>query len=185
VLLKVIGLDIDNPLAYQKAYISTELKELFSLLRHRRVGGSVLANAQVRAAVAGKKIDPEDDQSGSGVQRRSLEEDSDCPICFDELTDRCQLTYCRAACGANFHADCIRRWLSQPTLSSGAHSLCPTCRQPWIFADGATKQAEGSNDEGNENYGSLQGLSPDRDTSTYYQGGYYGSPSYYKRRRRR
>ena len=179
--LKVIGLDISDPLSYQKAYLSSELEVLFEKLRTRRVGGAVLANAKVRAAVTGTSIpEDDDDKNGNNNKRRSLEDgDADCPICFDALTglpDH-QLTYCRGTCGANFHADCIRRW-----LAASSHQGCPNCRQPWqqdaeAGAAGVTSNARRAASEGYANYGALQGQSPVRDTSTYY------SPGYYKRRR--
>lgn len=176
VLLKVVGLDISDPLSFQKAYLTSELERLFEKLRARRVGGTVLANERVRAAVAAGEP-PVPEEGGGSNRRRSLEDDggADCPICFDALTgapaDR--LTYCRAACGANFHADCIRRW-----LAASSHQGCPNCRQPWQHGGGGGAGSPGAqNDEGYANYGSLQGQSSVRDTSTYY------SPSYYKRRR--
>jgi Ring finger domain/SWIM zinc finger len=186
VLLKVAGLGLDNPLAYQKAYISTELKELFGILRLRRVGGSsVLANARVRAAVAsaqGTSIDSsndtaanEADDANGGVQRRSLQEgeDNDCPICFDDLAQEPEhkLTYCRGTCGTNFHAACITRWFS---AGNSAHKNCPNCRQVWIIDSQQATTSGGANssgadEEGYLNVASLQGLSRERDTSTYYK----------------
>jgi len=171
VALKVIGLDISDPLSYQKAYITSELDELFQKLRTRRVGGTVLANERVRAAVAGGTSPPEE-----STKRRTLEAgDSDCPICFDDLSScpETQLTFCRTSCGFNFHADCIRRW-----LSTGQNRGCPNCRQPWqhAAAAGASPAAANRSPEGYANYGDLQGQSSVRDTSTYY------SPSYKRRR---
>lgn len=181
VLLKVVGLDFrTNPLAYQKAYVVSELKQLFAILRSRRVGGTVLANARVRAAVLGAggtaaHASLDNDSSSGVVQRRSLaNDDSDCPICFDDLTGEpdSRLAFCRGTCGANFHAECIRHWLGASVRKS-----CPHCRQPWL-GEGAAKEGN-SNSEGYANFGGLQGQSPVRDTSTYRS----YSP-YYKRQRR-
>ena len=171
VSLKVIGLSSSDPLSYQKAYVTSELETLFEKLRHRRVGGTVLANEQVRAAVTGEPMptetdsDHHDDDPTSHARRRSLDDgDADCPICYDTLQDcpASQLTFCRSTCGANFHADCIQKWLSQ-----GRNKGCPTCRQPWQHA--ATSAAAAVRiREGYVNYGALQGQSADRDTSTYH-----------------
>lgn len=151
ILLKVMGLSPTNPLSYQKAYLSEELQELYTILRTRRVGGSVRANALVCAAAASGQSAP-----AQGVTRRELTpDDSDCPICFDTLDDG-SVTFCRGACGANFHAACIQRWLSQ------SRSGCPNCRQPWL-KDGEKK------DGGYTNLGALQGQSAVRDTSTYHK----------------
>jgi Ring finger domain/SWIM zinc finger len=183
VLLKVIGLEVSNPLAYQKAYISSELNELFTILRTRRVGGTILANDQVRAAVAAAVAAAPGSSSStdlssssslvesSFVQRRSLLEDSDCPICFDDLTHEpeSKVTYCRGTCGANFHEACIRRWLSAMTFSS--KPSCPHCRQVWVDENGTTTTTKGTTKIPAEstytNLGSLQGLSPVRDSGTY------------------
>jgi Ring finger domain/SWIM zinc finger len=165
ILLKVMGLSPNNPLSYQKAYITSELEELFTILRTRRVGGSVLANAQVRAAVLHPS--PDTAEAASGVPRRQLTpDDSDCPICFDTLLNEAEskLTYCRGTCGANFHAACLSRWLRSQTAHQ---STCPNCRQPWVGAENPNVQpAVGK--EAYTNLGALQGQSPARDTSTYH-----------------
>jgi hypothetical protein len=186
VLLKVIGLDVSNPLAYQKAYISSELNELYTILRTRRVGGTIMANDQVRAAVAAGAaapsqntalVDPSSSVESSSVPRRSLLEDSDCPICFDDLTKEpeSKVTFCRGTCGANFHEACIRRWLSAMTLSKPS---CPHCRQEWVDENGTTGGRKKSipADTTYTNLGSLQGLSSVRDASTY--------SSYHNKKRR-
>jgi Ring finger domain len=217
VLVKVIGLSTNDPLSFQKAYLPSEVHHLLQLARERRVGGSVLANRQVQEqfakvvvqSVSGEQNDNNsnehiDDEYHHGVvQRRSLEQDSDCPICFDEMTDLSETTYCRAQCGFNFHSKCIRLWCQRTTTTtttatstgtSGA--TCPACRQPWQEEDddstaaAAAAEAASSNnkrraainEEGYVNLGRLQGQSPQRDSSTYYNspwrnngggGGYY------------
>jgi Ring finger domain/SWIM zinc finger len=164
ILLKVMGLSASNPLSYQKAYLTSELEELYTILRTRRVGGSVLANAQVRAAAR----QPEGTVAtvSDGVPRRVLTpDDSDCPICFDTLWQEAasKLTYCRGTCGANFHAACLSRWLRS---QSGHQSSCPNCRQLWVGAE--NPRAALPNNEAYTNLGALQGQSPVRDTSTYH-----------------
>ena len=82
ILLKVIGLAPDNPLAFQKGYTSGEIIELLTLLHQRRVGGGrYLANEQVLSnysrvmageggAISSHKILPED-TNVKAVQRRA------------------------------------------------------------------------------------------------------------------
>ena len=182
VLLKVIGLEVSNPLAYQKAYVSSELNELYTILRTRRVGGTILANDQVRAAVVAAASQNGSsttdisstssttllDDQPSSVQRRSLLDDSDCPICFDDLTHEpeSKVTFCRGTCGANFHEACIRRWLSAMTL---AKPSCPHCRQLWVEENGRSTKGNPKipAETTYTNLGSLQGLSHVRDSSTY------------------
>jgi Ring finger domain/SWIM zinc finger len=128
VLLKVIGLDPQSPLVYQSAYLETELQQIFALMTCRRVGGSVMASGQVRESYASLKSEDEKGHAVEGVNRKSLDDDADCPICFDTMEPGASLAYCRAACGTNFHSDCIQRWLGQG--KKGA-ATCPNCRQTW------------------------------------------------------
>lgn len=176
ILIKVIGLNQSNPLSYQKAYVTSELKTLFEMLQSRRVGGGDGVQAcecvqESYAKLLAKDTESDDknnDQDNGGIKRRSLDEYSDCPICFDTMNanDISKITYCRAACGTNFHADCIRRWC----LQHGSNATCPNCRQSWVGVENPTKGKK--KDEGFVNLGHLQGQSRTRDTSTY------NSPSY-------
>lgn len=163
-VLKVVGLDHGSNLVYQAALLDTELEQMFSTMTNRRVGGrDIMANANVRKTYASLTTGAkEPTDTDGGVQQKSLEEDNACPICFDDMASGNQVTYCRAACGTNFHADCIRRWLGQ---SSGNPS-CPNCRSPW---QQSTKGAPNMK-EGYTNLGSLQGQSSRRDTSSYSEG---------------
>mmetsp|Transcript_47624 Transcript_47624/g.101201 ORF Transcript_47624/g.101201 Transcript_47624/m.101201 type:complete len:278 (-) Transcript_47624:88-921(-) len=184
-MIKVVGLPISNPLAYQSAYLTEELEEIVGLLRQRmrRLGRDVIANDAVRerheAMKKGETTNDEDDNDEGKDGSRRKEIEGDCPICFDALgSDPSQLTYCRVACGSNFHRGCIQMWTRQPAQRS--KPTCPACRQPWVDdqTGGKKSQGKGTNDEGYENLGSLQGQSLVRDTSTYHSS-YDG----YKRRR--
>lgn len=151
------------------------------------------------------KDEKDEDNNGKVSSRKEVE--GDCPICFDSLlssgttsntnNNLSQLTYCRGACGSNFHKSCIQIWTGQP--SQRGRPTCPACRQPWVDnnnderrkrrhnqqqqhqSSGARRSPSSGvrNEEGYENLGSLQGQSPVRDTSTYHSSPYYG----YKRRR--
>ena len=165
VMLKVIGLDPESPLVYQAALLQSELQELFALLASRRVGKAVMANDKVKKSYASLSMTGIDD-SVVDVGHKSLADDSDCPICFDALVESSEsLSYCRAACGTHFHADCINRWLRGQAQGK---ATCPNCRQPWDA--GANKSRISS--EGYANLGALQGLSSERDTSSYFRDGY-------------
>jgi hypothetical protein len=174
VYLKVVGLPVSNPLVYQKALLRTELREIFSILSQRRVGGtvaSVLANDRVRESYArlengGTALEEGDlaDNAG-GVKRRALDEgESDCPICFDPMSGGADTTFCRAMCGNNFHAECIRIWLREQR-----DKTCPNCRQPWDDGKATASQHQQSptSPEGYVNLGTIQGQPIRRDTSTY------------------
>lgn len=163
IMLKVIGLDPGSPLVYQAAYLDEELGELFALMLSRRVGGSIMANEEVKATYVSLITNGNDtDVETAGADRKALDDDdSDCPICFDRMDVSGNLTYCRAACGTNFHADCIQRWLGQQNRTQ---PTCPNCRQPW---ETSTKKQGNSGRQGFTNLGVLQGQSLKRDTSSY------------------
>lgn len=205
VALKVVGLPSSSPLVYQSAYLTEELEQIFDLLQKRmrlvgmRGGAGFVANEAVqekftameekKAAAAGGSSKEEIEEDGGAVKRKDID-GSECPICFDDLggaANVTQLTFCRAACGTNFHRDCMRMWTSQHTRNP----TCPACRQPWTDAATGGKVSPkeskrggsgngGRNDEGYVNLGELQGQSPVRDTSTYSD--YYGRYSYKRRR---
>ena len=169
VLLKCIGIEENSFLLYQKAFLNSEIKELFIKMEQRRTGGAVQASAAVRAAyqkragvggTAGTKDN--DDEDDGTVKRKSLEADADCPICFDPLEEG-TLVFCRGTCGTNFHAGCIQRWMAQ-----AAHRNCPNCRQPW-FDPNSSSGRKRSSDEGYMNIGDITGQSTVRDGSTYYK----------------
>tara|TARA_R110002050_G_scaffold147012_1_gene272613 strand:- start:1385 stop:2539 length:1155 start_codon:yes stop_codon:yes gene_type:complete len=64
---------------------------------------------------------------GKGV-RKPIDEDSECPICFEDLEESGEeLVWCRATCGNNMHKDCIDMW----SKKAGPVD-CPMCRSPWL-----------------------------------------------------
>lgn len=171
VLLRACGLEMSNPLAYQKAYLPSEIQELNARIESRNNANDAWANAQVRnqfhQVVKGESVE-ENDSAMS--KRQSLEHD--CPICLEPLTDcsPSQVTFCKTTCGMNFHIRCLQQWKS---ASRGGKVTCPNCR-----AEEVTSPSKATTTEGYVNMGRLQGQSPDRDTSTYYS-------SYQGRRRGR
>jgi hypothetical protein len=177
VLTKVVGVDVDNPLAFQRAYLASELDELLIMSRDRQVGGSVMANQQVRESFARATASP----SGTAnleahtPPRRSLA-NSDCPICFDRMLETDETTSCHAVCGATFHKDCMRRWIAATRQQQNQAPTCPHCRSVW---QSETSSLTAAGEEGYVNLGALQGQSPVRDTSTYYDN---RSPAYKRRR---
>ena len=175
VLLKVMGLPRDSNLIYQAAWLTSELDDMFAQSEARRGGGKPSLRTKGLSMYAKVKSgeDLVDHKTMLLTARQVVEQDSNCPICFESLVQcKERLTYCRAQCGANFHAKCIEHWIASQS-SRSASTTCPNCRQPW------ENNAQQSIDhrEGYSNLGKAQGQSPQRDTSTYY------SPDrYYKRR---
>jgi Ring finger domain/SWIM zinc finger len=175
VMLKVVGLPDTSPLIYQAALVNSELQEISQKLETRmaRMGGGVMANARVQQAYRELTMPntaaPKDDDG----KRQPIE--GDCPICFDDLlTSKESLVYCRAVCGANFHAACMDHW---KTGKHGAGITCPNCRSPWEDANSSKIISNSKSDEGYANLGALQGQSATRDTSTYSPWGGYQNQS--------
>ena len=170
VLLKCIGVESTSPLLHQRAFLSTEIRQLLVHLEERRTGGAVVqASEAVRAAYqkrlkGGEDATKDDNDGTESVPRKTLEADADCPICFDSLQDG-ETVYCRRTCGTNFHADCIRRWMIQ-----SSHRNCPNCRQAWDDGGAGGSPSKKRYAEGYVNLSDITGQSPERDTSTYYQG---------------
>jgi hypothetical protein len=126
-MLKVVRLSTSSPHIYQHALLTSELREIFSSMADRQVG--VLANQQVRreyARISGEEEVDTETETDASAKRKPLSDDGDCPICFDEMDEEEGLTFCQAACGSNFHAECIRMWSTQ-MKSSAQVVTCPAC----------------------------------------------------------
>eukprot|EP00592_Proboscia_alata_P018416 CAMPEP_0194416944 /NCGR_PEP_ID=MMETSP0176-20130528/15929_1 /TAXON_ID=216777 /ORGANISM="Proboscia alata, Strain PI-D3" /LENGTH=806 /DNA_ID=CAMNT_0039222517 /DNA_START=282 /DNA_END=2702 /DNA_ORIENTATION=- len=123
VMLKVIGLAQNSGLIYQAGLLERELREIFATLKIKQSG------------IAAKR-DPRSHYKLEGqveVARKPLELNESCPVCYDEMTSSCTLTYCRGTCGSNFHDGCIQVWNTQYSNSlPGGKMPCPVCRQPWV-----------------------------------------------------
>jgi len=99
VYLKVIGLSPASPCIYQAALLSSELEEMFQAMNQRHGSLTVLANRSVRTTYASLSAS---NQENHTVLRKPFQ-DQDCPICFDAMREKEELTYCRGTCGSNFH----------------------------------------------------------------------------------
>ena len=157
-------------LEYQTAFLSSELREIFSR-------APALPSRQA-------------DKAQSDGNRRPLE--GECPICCEDFKPESSqeaIVYCKAGCGNNIHKECFRQWAA--TKTDGAVP-CPYCRTLWEKDLTSTLKdiSKGHvNDEGYMNVGSQLGLSGRRDymlsTDQGYwsgqhrnRGGYWNSGSY-------
>ncbi|KAL9178498.1 hypothetical protein ACHAXT_001836 [Thalassiosira profunda] len=215
VFLKVAGLSASDPLAFQAALLTEEVETVLEKIARRSGGGGAMANATVRNAFASehglaevaveekKAADAkaeEGKEEDGGVKRKSPTEQTECLICFEDLSTESpekfatSITFCRGACGSNFHDGCIQKWhasaseLARMFRHADDGPKCPACRSPWVDATTGKPAAMASpgskkrkNREGYENFGAEAGLPSERDTSTYHS----WSPYSYSRRRRR
>lgn len=140
-------------LVYQLALITEELEEIFAK-----------APAIPTDAVSDAEADP-----SIKSNRKAIEADSECPICYMEMTaGGDELVWCKAACGNNMHKSCFDQWASS---QRGQTVKCVYCRTPWEMdkKDLVKAQREGQvNREGYVNVAEQFGMSGQRDYSTYH-----------------
>lgn len=117
--------------------------------------------------------------AGEGDKTRKPIE-GDCPICFSEMEkDKpSKIVWCRAACGQNIHKECFEMWAKtkrrQDGAATGKEVTCPYCRSVWEGDDDMIGKIKKGNvtSEGYVNVADQLGISRERDTSTYYFGGW-------------
>ncbi|KAJ9103187.1 hypothetical protein QFC21_002610 [Naganishia friedmannii] len=187
VALKVMRISETSELWYQKAYLRSEIEEIFANAPVNQFN-SAQASASVQKAF----------RKHMGLEPTSAEEDSDkaaaddlrddegkrkpvegdeCPICADEMADGGQganeLVYDLGAggCGKSLHKQCFQMWAVQES-KQGKKATCVYCRHAWADTAAGGKGKGKSLDmaEGYMNMADLAGISKRRDTSTYYHG---------------
>ncbi|TCD66806.1 hypothetical protein EIP91_000942 [Steccherinum ochraceum] len=166
---------------YQKALLTSELEEVFA---NAPAAPAALASARVRDAYAkatGKASSSS--QPYQGKKRIPTEED-DCPVCYENMfkAKESTLTFCDE-CGNGLHKECFQQWVK----AAHGSATCVFCRAsvsaaaPAAGSSGA--RAGGRTAEGYINLAAEAGISPVRDTSSYYHGPrrgarYYGYQTY-------
>jgi len=175
VLQKIVGLSRDSPILYQRAYLSTELIEiydsLYDSLESSNIGGRHVAAPKIRAEYnkrsivskigtelcdqCGKRLDPKTHRSSDAIR---------CP---------------RRHCGGVFHSSCVLMPdLDRLTLDSTSREKKPLIRTTKISCPLCDTMFD--HDEGYVNIADLTGQSRSRDTSTYRPcPGYPGYPKYH------
>lgn len=89
-------------------------------------------------------------------KRRDIENQT-CPICFDEMSPKEDIEYCRA-CGNNLHKQCWNMWAQQKRRNNESVT-CVLCRTINL---GIVTKDDLKGDEGYINLGKLQGLNTER-----------------------
>ena len=140
-------------LAYQRAFLTSELNEIF----------------EKAPALPGEKA-----EEGEVKDHGRKEVDGECPICCVDFADTEGegVVWCKSGCGNNLHSACFQRWAVQKR-QSGGHVTCPFCRGPWESegqeaGKGVVDKTQGTLKEGYVNVADQLGLSGLRDTSTYH-----------------
>ncbi|KAJ7734431.1 hypothetical protein B0H16DRAFT_1426322 [Mycena metata] len=174
---------------YQKALLTHELEDIFA---NAPLAPNALAHPRIREAYAratGKSQGPSTPEGApAGPKKRLPGEDDDCPICYDKMHGVAETTlvFC-GECGNAVHKECFGQW-KQTSATQHKKLTCIYCRAEWPDAaasgkaggSGAGARTTGS---GYLNISGVAGVSPQRDTTSYYHGPrrgqrYYGYNAY-------
>ncbi|CAM6112280.1 unnamed protein product [Calypogeia fissa] len=142
VMLRVLKLDRFDPRVWQKALLTSELKELLEIAA---ISDGVLADQSVRQRFQeiqrsfGKL---EADSAAAPAKTVQREITGDCPICYEGMDDghgkaKEPVVFCKV-CGNNVHRDCFEKW-TRSKSSSGSQTTCIYCRAVWSESDAAKK----------------------------------------------
>ena len=147
VLLKVLRVPRDNPLAFQTSLLESELE---AVLRFRALADQQARQAAKRHRITQMRAErrslstqpavPMDDvpdgalvpgpRAPNAPQMPAPEED--CPICMDSLGDGAPLTYCPRSCGNWVHVRCLAEYAEH---TAPRDARCPLCRDVWGGSD--------------------------------------------------
>ncbi|KAH9952030.1 hypothetical protein B0H21DRAFT_10402 [Amylocystis lapponica] len=179
IFLKVLQVTQASGYWYQKALLTSELEDIFS---HAPLAPNAVAHERVRDAYAratGKAVS----KAASAKQNKRVPgPEDDCPICYENMhgVNENTLTFCDE-CGNGLHKECFQQWAT----TSKNNLTCVFCRAKWVVAPvaGSSSSSSATRSEGYINLGGVAGLSPVRDTSSYYHGPskgkrYYGYQDY-------
>ena len=56
-----------------------------------------------------------------------LQPEEQCCICYDNMSEEQNITYCKLGCGRNIHTDCMERWVRHK-IQNNQNISCPLCR---------------------------------------------------------
>jgi hypothetical protein len=138
-LTRVCKLSRHHPLLLKTCFSARELAQVFAG-RSSAVEPAVDADPKVvREYRLSNGIPLEEGGKGeeeeeSEERRKPLDDDAECAICYELFKDMKageKVTWCRAACGNNFHQECFDHWKNTP--AQRAKPTCPLCRSDWLF----------------------------------------------------
>ncbi|EIN06971.1 hypothetical protein PUNSTDRAFT_135671 [Punctularia strigosozonata HHB-11173 SS5] len=104
------------------------------------------------------------DEASSAKKKRLPEAGDDCPICYETMhgVAEATLSFCDE-CGKGIHKECFQQWAKRSSTVT-----CVWCRAAWI-RPGASSAGPRSGG-GYVNLAAVAGVSPVRDTSSYFHG---------------
>ncbi|KAK0194810.1 hypothetical protein F5146DRAFT_923008 [Armillaria mellea] len=172
VFIKVLQVPHESSHWYQKALLMTELQDVFA---H---APNAVANERLRQAHLQATGKAPASGSTKASNRRMPTEEDDCPICYDKMHTEPEnrLTWCEV-CGNALHRVCFAQWRTT-AQNSGKNVTCVWCRAEWVLPDAGKGKGKAVGEEGYVNLAAVAGVSPQRDTSSYYHGVRRGSRTY-------
>ncbi|PCH37651.1 hypothetical protein WOLCODRAFT_113901 [Wolfiporia cocos MD-104 SS10] len=175
IFLKVLQVTQESGYWYQKALLTPELEDVFV---HAPPSPAAVTNTRVRDAYAKATGRAPSGSSGAQGKKRVPGPEDDCPICYENMNGarEATLTFCEE-CGNGLHKECFQQWAAT-AQRSGKGITCVFCRAKWAVAGPAGGAGVSRSSEGYINLGDVAGLSPVRDTSSYYHGPRRGRPYY-------
>ncbi|KAF8236732.1 hypothetical protein L208DRAFT_1390229 [Tricholoma matsutake] len=180
IFLKVLQVTQASTYWYQKALLTSELETIFS---EAPLAPNSVAHPRIREAHA-RATGKTTTAAASTTNRRMPGPDDDCPICYESMhgVNEKSLVFCED-CGNALHRECFQQWQAS-TVRDGKPLTCVWCRARWVLPASAGASGSGTKrSEGYINLADVSGISPVRDTSTYYRGPrvghrYYGYQDY-------
>ncbi|KAI0673012.1 hypothetical protein C8Q78DRAFT_969499 [Trametes maxima] len=165
IFLKVLQVSQDSGYWYQKALLTLELEEIFSQAPR---APAAVTNERVRDAFAQATGRAAGSSSQNKGKKRLPGEGDDCPICYEGMHKVAEklLVFCEE-CSNGLHKECFQQWAN----AARGSVTCVFCRAQWA-GPGATRagKAASRSVEGYLNLAGAAGVSPVRDTSSYYHG---------------
>lgn len=147
IMLKVLKVPSTSPLSWQLSLTDNEMDKI--LCRdHLKESDSRITKVKhpflrrgcghLEQKRKSKEIEMEENDATKNPNpkrvRKTLEEDSTCSICQEEMTiqdlEADMLCYCDSSCGSNFHRKCLKMCVTY-ARSEKKPILCPMCRAPW------------------------------------------------------
>jgi len=186
IYLKVLQVSQSSAHWYQKALLTSELEEVFAAAP---LAPNAEAHPRIKQALdkALGKTSSTTEAAAATSKKKMPEPDDDCPICYESMckagkpVDESKLTWCEE-CSNAVHMECFKMWRTT-SMSTGKPLTCVYCRARWVDPSVASGSGVAPmSGEGYINLSGVAGVSPVRDSSSYYNGPrrgqrYYGGYS--------
>ncbi|PWN33657.1 uncharacterized protein FA14DRAFT_185300 [Meira miltonrushii] len=112
VFLRVLGVNKDSHLWYQKCLLSDELRQIFANARPDPATSNSSLRSAYLTATYGIGCESDDKTSKKDENRRLPQNGDLCPICYEEFEEGMtnELIFCQAFCGNPLHKKCAIEW---------------------------------------------------------------------------